>query len=291
MAERKASRTAVLVCQGRAVADGRMAVGRFSDPVAVELLTAPERVLVEQVRSGVAPQVFGDRIEYGLLSGVSETLATRTVTIDDALRDRGNTQLVILGAGLDARAWRMKELADATVFEVDQPASQQDKRQRLGERTLLAGSVRFVPVDFATDSLDAALAAAGHDTTRATTWIWEGVVNYLTREQIAATAAVVAARSAPGSRFIITYPAPSVRNTLGRRIVRPLWALARRQNPIADEPMRSTWTPERMRELLDANGFEVVTDIDQLTVAQELDLAVERGPFLRSGRIVVADRI
>lgn len=268
-----------------------MAVGRFSDPVAVELLTAPERVPVEQVRSGVTPQDFGDRIEYGLLSGVSETLATRTVTIDDALRDRGNTQLVLLGAGLDARAWRMKELAEATVYEVDQPASQQDKRQRVGERAALAGSVRFVPVDFATDSLDAALGAAGHDATRATTWIWEGVVNYLTREQIAATAAMVSARSAPGSRFIITYPAPSVRNTLGRKIVRPLWALAGRRNPIADEPMRSTWTPERMRELLDANGFEVVTDIDQLTVAQELDLAVQRGPFLRSGRIVVADRI
>ncbi|WP_157556137.1 hypothetical protein [Nocardia acidivorans] len=46
-----------------------------------------------------------------------------------------------------------------------------------------------------------------------------------------------------------------------------------------------------MRELLGANGFEVATDIDQLTVAPESDPTVQRGPFPRSGRIVVAERI
>ena len=38
MGERKASRTAVQVCQGRAVAHGRLAVGRFDDPTALALL-------------------------------------------------------------------------------------------------------------------------------------------------------------------------------------------------------------------------------------------------------------
>lgn len=37
MASEPASRTAVLVCQGRAVADGRIAVGRFADPTALPL--------------------------------------------------------------------------------------------------------------------------------------------------------------------------------------------------------------------------------------------------------------
>ena len=48
MNERAASSTAVLVCQGRASAEGRYAVGRFSDPVARELLDPAERVVVDR---------------------------------------------------------------------------------------------------------------------------------------------------------------------------------------------------------------------------------------------------
>ena len=44
----EASRTAVLVCQGRAAAHDRIAVGRFSDPVAMSLLDDDERIVVEQ---------------------------------------------------------------------------------------------------------------------------------------------------------------------------------------------------------------------------------------------------
>jgi hypothetical protein len=42
----RASRTAVLVCQGRAAAHGRIAAGRFADPVAMALLRDSERVAV-----------------------------------------------------------------------------------------------------------------------------------------------------------------------------------------------------------------------------------------------------
>ncbi|MGW4249346.1 class I SAM-dependent methyltransferase, partial [Nocardia sp. NPDC004722] len=110
MTERAASRTAILVCQGRAVADGRLGVGRFTDPIAVDLLLEDERGIVERVRGGQVPSAVGARIEYELLSATSEVLAARTVAIDEAVREAGNPQLVILGAGLDARAWRMPEL-------------------------------------------------------------------------------------------------------------------------------------------------------------------------------------
>ncbi|MEV6067936.1 class I SAM-dependent methyltransferase [Nocardia sp. NPDC052001] len=289
MAERKASRTAVLVCQGRAVADGRLAVGRFSDPIALELLTDSERELVATVRAGEMPSALGPRMEFELVAGTSEILAARTVTIDDAVRDRGNPQLVILGAGLDARAWRMKELADAAVFEVDQPASQQEKRERLGERTALAGAVHFVAVDFAKDSLGAALAAAGHDAAVPTTWIWEGVVPYLTPDQVAATVAVVGEHSASGSRLIVTYATHSRLNAFGRRAVQRLLTLTGRDNPLADEPFRSSWGPESLAKLLGRSGFDVTMDVDLLTAAQGLEMPIERTRFLGSGRIAVAD--
>ncbi|MFB8002520.1 class I SAM-dependent methyltransferase [Nocardia sp. NPDC056000] len=289
MAERKASRTAVLVCQGRAVADGRLAMGRFSDPIALELLSESERELVATVRAGEMPSALGPRMEFELVAGTSEILAARTVTIDDAVRDRGNPQLVILGAGLDARAWRMKELADATVFEVDQPASQQEKRERLGERTALAGAVHFVAVDFAKDSLGAALATAGHDAAVSTTWIWEGVVPYLTPDQVAATVAIVGEHSASGSRLIVTYATHSRLNAFGRRAVQRLLTLTGRENPMADEPFRSSWGPESLAKLLGKSGFDVTMDVDLLTAAQGLDMPIERTRFLGSGRIAVAD--
>ncbi len=54
-----ASRTAVLVCQGRAVAHGRIAIDRFDDPTAMMFLRADERGVVEWVRGGVPPRGWG----------------------------------------------------------------------------------------------------------------------------------------------------------------------------------------------------------------------------------------
>ena len=154
----EASRTSVLVCQGRAVAHGRMAPGRFDDPTAEAFLRNDEREAVERVRTGMARKQWGDRVEFEMLRASAEVMVPRTVAIDDALRDGLAAQLVILGAGLDGRAWRMAELAGADVFEVDHPASQAEKRDRSGGLSPTAKSLHFVPVDFTTDDLGAALA-------------------------------------------------------------------------------------------------------------------------------------
>ncbi|WP_040858345.1 class I SAM-dependent methyltransferase [Nocardia niigatensis] len=289
MTERAASRTAILVCQGRAVADGRMGIGRFSDPVAVELLADGERELVDLVRAGAVPKGFGARMEYELLSATSEVLAARTVAIDEAVRESAHPQLVILGAGLDARAWRMPELAGVAVFEVDRPASQAEKRERLGEREAI-GDVRFVPVDFAEDSLGAALTAAGHDRTRSTTWIWEGVVPYLTPAQIAETVVEVAEHSAPGSRLIITYPTPNRVYHYGRKAMELLLTVSGRTNPMAREPQRSTWTPEAMAALLAEHGFAVTGDRDLQAVSVAAGIEGKRKSLRADGHVVIADR-
>ena len=62
-----ASRTAVFVCQGRAVADERLAVGRFSDPCAALLLTEEELVPVRRARAGES----GGTLESGSASARS----------------------------------------------------------------------------------------------------------------------------------------------------------------------------------------------------------------------------
>lgn len=176
MTERAASSTAVLVCQGRATADGRYAAERFCDPIARELLDPADRSIVDDVRAGRVPTRAADRMTYELVRRTGLTTVPRTISIDDAIREHAADQVVILGAGLDGRAWRMSELARATVFEVDHPASQRDKLRRVGGLVPTAGRVVPVAVDLASAHLGPALEGAGFDRRTVTTWVWEGVV-------------------------------------------------------------------------------------------------------------------
>jgi methyltransferase (TIGR00027 family) len=285
----RASRTAVLVCQARAVADGRIAPGRFADPVALSLLRGPERTVVERLRAGAPPRGLRQRIEHVFVASAAQVLAARTVAIDDAVRARPTPQLVILGAGLDARAWRMPELAEVDVFEVDHPASQVDKRARLDGRTPVAGSVRFVPVDLTRERLGDALAIAGHRPDVATTWIWEGVVCYLAPADVGATVTAVGRAAAAGSRLVATYQVPTLRAGLMRRLGRIVAAAGLRRNPLAGEPWRSTWTPAGIAGLMARYGFRVTTDEDLHTVARRV-APVRARATLEFNRVAVADR-
>lgn len=289
--KRAASRTAVLVCQGRAAADGRAAAGRFSDPVALRLLRADERTPVTRVRSGSVPKGWQERTSYESVRACAEVVVPRTVAIDEAVRDSVPSQLVILGAGLDTRAWRLSCLAEADVWEVDHPASQQDKQARLAEAAAQAGdlsptarSIRFTPVDFAMDDLGAALDEAGHDPSAPTTWLWEGVIPYLTRDEVRTTLAALARRTAPGSRLVLNYQAPSAKAALGRLLTRVLGS-----SVTAGEPWRSLWKPQQLAAALAEQGFDLVSDEDLLSIAGTLGGPVRARTSLRSGRVAVAE--
>jgi methyltransferase (TIGR00027 family) len=277
-----------MVCQGRAVANGRIAPEHFADPAAFALLHDDEKAVVQLVRAGSPPRGWRDRFAYAMVEACGEIIVPRTVAIDDAVRGGPREQTVILGAGLDDRAWRMPELAGTAVFEVDRPASQRDKRERataLGDPQPV-----FVPVEFGRDDLADALASAGHRATAPTTWIWEGVVPYLTPAQVAGTVAAVATLSAPASRLIVNYQSASVAARLGLPLSRALAAVTWRSSMWAQEPWRSTWTPAAMDGLLRRHGFTVRSDGDMLAVATGLAMTVRRRTSLRSSRVTVAAR-
>jgi methyltransferase (TIGR00027 family) len=288
----EASRTAVLVCQGRAAAHGRIAVGRFSDPIAVTLLREDERTVVEQVRDEAPPKGLAARMSYEFVRGCAALMAPRTVAIDDEIRDHPSEQLVILGAGLDARAWRMDDLADTIAFEVDHPATQADKRDRLGDTAARAKEVRYVSTDFSRQALAADLDRAGQRIDTPTTWVWEGVVPYLTREQVVATVAAIATRSAAGSRLVVNYQVPSARAGMGQLMARAVMRLARTPDPWRQEPHRSHWTPGELSSLLGRHGFRSVRDRDLLEVSRTLGLPVPKGDLggsLPNGHVLVAE--
>lgn len=270
------SQTAVMVAAARAAAHGRTSVAAFADPTALALLPSDARQGVERHLAGVPPNGFRERLQRRILEGRVKMMVPRTVAIDTAIRDAASPQLVILGAGLDGRAWRMTELAETTVFEVDHPDSQRRKRERAASLKLVARELRFVPVDFTRDRLEDALAAAGHDPARPTTWVWEGVVMYLERADIDATLQVVRARSAPGSRLVVLYTSPS--------LVRKAAGLAL---GLIGEPFRSAFTAEQMRAVLAESGFSAIRDEDLSQIAARLSTDPSR--FFKDVRLVSAE--
>jgi methyltransferase (TIGR00027 family) len=273
------SQTAVLVCAARAIAHRAGVVSAFSDPTALELLPEPARAMVEAHRAG-PPKNLRARFRYEFMVARAAMMAVRTVVIDEAVRDACAPQVVILGAGFDGRAWRMPELRSATVYEVDHPDTQREKRTRIGSLAQQAREVKFVAVDFTRDDLGERLAAAGHDPSQRTTWIWEGVVMYLTPPEVEATLRVVAVRSAPGSRLVIVYIGP------GGRIVPLVGLVVRRMG----EPFRSRYRASEMRALLSRHGFEVRRDETLPASAARVAPAIEKtSRRVQHMRTVIAD--
>ena len=228
----------------------------IADPVAERLIPAPyDRILAfarRHPRFMTALHALADEATRGR----SRHLPLRTRAIDDAVIaavSRGVRQLVLLGAGLDARPWRLEALRDVTVFEVDHPIMQAYKRPRVEALPPRAREVRFVASDFERDDVSAHLAAAGHDATLESVFVWEAVTMYLSREAIDRTLTGVAARCAPASTLLITYFLPVDRSGLDARV---LQALLER----VGEPVTTELLPADIARVLFEHGFDVTAD-------------------------------
>jgi len=133
----------------------------------------------------------------------------RTKHIDNILEHAVNTglqQLVILGAGLDTRAYRFKnELRGIKVFEVDYPDTQSVKRERLTRlKTDIPTNVTYVPIDFNTQRLEI-LLEKGYLPTLNTLFIWEGVCMYISPESVDQVLSFVTKNSGHGSNIVFDY--------------------------------------------------------------------------------------
>jgi methyltransferase (TIGR00027 family) len=268
------SRTAHFVTHGRALANAGLShVPNFSDVTArVFLSEKGKRSLAKTERAARRPN---RSVSVEMARVMADMIALRTAAIDAAVRkaiEGGATQLVIVGAGYDGRAWRMPELAGIRIFEVDHPATQGAKRARLAELPAAIGVVSFVSMNFELKSLDTALGRAGHDPTSPTCWIWEGVVMYLTRDAMRATLHDIAARSAHGSTLIVNY------HTVHRRL------FARLMFRLIGEPQISAWSPEEMAADLRSVRFVVREDSNMSEWNQRFargQAKVQRGAYMR----------
>ncbi len=170
----------------------------LSDPVATRIVEMPAGIdsLVEANR----PMFKQMRSRLVMRSRYAEDC------LADAVGQRVIQQYLILGAGLDTSAFRQPSWARSIqIFEVDHPATQRYKIERLESAGLLPPTnLHFAPVDFESTSLSDGLRECGFDFGSETFCSWLGVTYYLTEEGIDRTLEVVR-RLPSGSEIVFEY--------------------------------------------------------------------------------------
>lgn len=278
------SLTALAVAVARGIGT---APGDYDDSAA-DLVPDPIGPVLRWVGRSGAPSGVRTALRVATL-GLVDHVSLRRAEIDAALHEAveaGTGQLVVLGAGLDGRAWRLPSLQNVTVFEVDHPATQAGKRQRATRRHRLASEVHFVAVDFERDSVAERLADAGHDAEQPTVWIWEGVTPYLHHEAIEASLSDVAQRSAPGSRLIVSYAIPQLVVGGGRAVD----AITEAGFSVLGEPLHGAITTDDFVQMLGRYGFAVQADSDNRQWAQRHEGNATLARLFWAERLMVAER-
>jgi methyltransferase (TIGR00027 family) len=233
------------------------------------LVDTPPHVLQDEIGLRLAdpPDGWRDRPDMDpvFTAGFRASIVARARFIEDlvaAQAERGVTQYVLLGAGLDTFAQRRADAAAAAglrVFEVDQPGTQAWKRRRLADLGYgIPDWLRLVPVDFeAGASWRAEIAAAGFDAARPAVVASTGVSMYLTREANLATLREFAAL-APGSTVATTFLLPL--ELLDERD-RQGWIIAENGARSSGTPFRSFFAPQEFLDLARSAGFTDVRHV------------------------------
>ncbi|CAM4260656.1 Putative S-adenosyl-L-methionine-dependent methyltransferase [Mycobacterium basiliense] len=132
--------------------------------------------------------------------------AVRTHFFDEyfeAAVGTGIRQVVILAAGLDSRAYRLRWPSGTVVYEIDQPKVLEYKAGILQSHGVVPTAIRrAVAVDLRDDWL-AALTDAGFDPTRPTAWLAEGLLAYLPSDAQDRLFEVLTAHSVSGSQVAV----------------------------------------------------------------------------------------
>jgi methyltransferase (TIGR00027 family) len=224
----------------------------FVDPLALRILGADADDLVREAKTEADP--FRQRLRWfiAIRSRIAEDALAATIT-------RGVRQLVVLGAGLDTYAYRAPPSEDLRIFEVDHPATQAWKRQRLAEADIpLPPALSFVPVDFERETLAEGLAAAGFDFTQQTFFTWLGVVPYLTDDAIFSTLGFIAGLPG-GAHVVFDYVnPPASMSESGRRAMHE--ALIARVAAVGEQ-LRNHFDSEALHARLKALGFLELEDL------------------------------
>jgi methyltransferase (TIGR00027 family) len=193
--------TATMVAAARASKDANPLI---NDSFAQPLVEAVGIDLFTRLARGELDLADLDDDSAKSVERMTDSMAARTKFFDDfflAATAAGIRQVVIMAAGLDARAYRLPWPAGTVVYEIDQPQVVEFKAKTLealgaeptSDRHAVAIDLRF---DWPT-----ALKDAGFDADQPTAWIAEGLLGYLPPDAQDRLLDNITALSAEGSRF------------------------------------------------------------------------------------------
>jgi methyltransferase (TIGR00027 family) len=257
------SRTALIPARQRAAHQVLDHGSILNDPFAMKILHEDEKDVLQ----------FANQHPLASIGRLFTTARSRIA--DDAFSgavERGIRQIVILGAGLDTFALRNAHGArQILIYEVDHPATQAWKRQRLAEAQLAPPPwLIFVPVDFERDDLAETLVGAGFQQNSPAFFSWLGVVPYLTRDSIGSTLDYVA--SIQNSEVVFDYMEPPEAFS---EEVRKLVTLRTEQLEKMDERWASCFEPAGIAAILRSRGFCDIEDINFQEITFRFGRAVQ----------------
>ncbi len=257
------SRTALVVARQRAAHQVPDRGSILYDPFATKILREDKKEVLQFAK------------QHPLASIGRLFTAARSRIAEDAFSsafEKGNRQIVILGAGLDTFALRHPHGAPGIrIYEVDHAATQAWKLERLAEAQIAVPPwLVFVPVDFERDDVGEKLAAAGFQQNSPAFFTWLGVVPYLTPEAIGGTLDYMS--SIPNSEVVFDYAEPP--EALSGEL-RQIETERMKQLEKIDERLVSRFEPAAIAAILRAHGFCAVEDIDFQAIASRFGGAVQ----------------
>ncbi|WP_405137193.1 SAM-dependent methyltransferase [Nocardia sp. NBC_01388] len=236
---------------------GSLPSGVSLTAVGIAVGRAMETVREDRLFSDPFAQAFVDAIDeapVGRMREFAGYVAVRTRYFDDRLlaaRVRGCSQIVLLAAGLDARAFRLNWPAGTHVFELDLPDLLRFKRRVLEGLGAVPTSDEHAVVEAdLRQPWYAPLAAAGFDPSRPTAWLVEGLLPYLTRAENDALLAEIARISVPGSEIALDHLNVSSRQRHSTTMAETLVGIDAQWQDAVDDSAPWAW--------LTAWGWEVV---------------------------------
>ncbi len=182
----------------------------------------------------------------------------------DAAIARGCRQIVILGAGLDTTAMRRPDLLhDATLFELDHPATQAWKQKQLAGCS--AERIQFVPIDLEIEALGQRMLQSGLDPAQPIFATWLGSIYYLEAAAIRRTFSALAEIAPAHSELVLDYWLPGEDLTPRYRLMlHGLRVVLQAQQ----EPLRGLLEPQTMRAHARRAGWRVAEELDSRAQAE-----------------------
>lgn len=181
--------------------------------------------------------------------------------------EKGVRQYVILGAGIDTFAFRRPDLLEhIDIFEIDHPATQAFKRERLADLGWeIPRQLHFLPVDFSKESFMEALDRSPFERSKPTFFSWLGVTVYLTREVVFDTLRAISGFACSGSPVVFDYyDADAFDPEKATERVRLGMEIARR----AGEPMKTGFEPSQLAADLREIGLRVQEDLGPFEIEE-----------------------